>query len=913
MTFIIKDTSMESEDEINTSNEKFSWPLHKAGSLRMVWEDTTQKTDSDKLHPAVETTRVSFGNEQVNTQLKGWDLIHSKNKEDAVRKLDQMIENEECEPFMVGKFGETILHYALLFRNEEIAEYLIKHKKYGRTLRKAVYGKKQNVPDCDDLYQGEGCLHLAIANRSKKMVMMLLEYGTSSDEKVDYHEMSFFDSETPLDLGYPLNTQRATGVFFQGEVSNSVFFGETALDFAVSTNQLDMVDILMGFNWTPKDTDWIDFSNEHSKEKRKFNGKWRASLKLKDTKYRNTVFHFCALKGHANMWHCLTEHLETTVGAESNSDDDSAIELEADMWVRSQVNKYGFTPLQLAAYNNHTKIVKTILNRSRIRSWKWGNLAYHAYTLNEIDDFFDDVITTPGIPVTNIILSEGCFELLSLQVLSKLMEDKWASFGKKWTWIFGIIQLLFIFSLTVLFLCTHPNLSNLETPWGREAMTSNWLWACYIFVLVKAVWEILTMWTEMVIIFLNNLKLQKYILQQKLESQKQTRETERRNGIKVQLMSYRETCLTNYSGMSTDETIVEMFASESWCETVTRYWLSVKCMKALYFEHVLPDVPLVFQNPSRQQRDYNSSVAGFFLTTSWLSNVGFLAGQVMVMYSTRDIARALIYLMIFILVLEYLQLFLWLQTSHQVGRFISAMVTIIYKDVRGFLVVLVVILVGFTACFIILMKKSESIEDWVSVIWLIYELSVGTGEFLKDEMDFIDNESFVDPYRRALILVTYVVYITLMLLVLMNLLIAVMSQTADALSSEMQFREKRLKLSSISLITRRLYSTWRMLSFGCCKRIPTEGGESGNCIKLSALDDMTESEESLKLKDYYTKIHYLCSLEEEIIEIDKDRRIQKKPRMEKSPEEKMLDITRMIKMWLFKGPMSELRIKQITM
>merc|ERR1719233_2296540 len=102
-------------------------------------------------------------------------------------------------------------------------------------------------------------------------------------------------------------------------------------------------------------------------------------------------------------------------------------------------------------------------------------------------------------------------------------------------------------------------------------------------------------------------------------------------------------------------------------------------------------------------------------------------------------------------------------------------------------------------------------------------------------MDF-EKGGTIDPYRRTLAYLTYVAYITLMLVVIMNLLIAVMSETTDTLSSEMVSREKRLKLSSISLIARRIH-TIRIFACCCIKRINTIGGERN----LEILDDVDET------------------------------------------------------------------------
>merc|ERR550534_3176044 len=177
----------------------------------------------------------------------------------------------------------------------------------------------------------------------------------------------------------------------------------------------------MGYEDVTKDNEPYDLNDESTIEERKFNGKWRASLKLKDKKYENTVFHICAFNGHTFMWRRLMWHLRTILKAKNNQATDWEIELEAEWEVKCQVNRFGFTPFQLAAYANMTDMVKTILYEKRIRVWKWGGQVYSAYALNEIDDYFIDQKTTPGIPITNIILSEGHFELFNLQVLSDLL------------------------------------------------------------------------------------------------------------------------------------------------------------------------------------------------------------------------------------------------------------------------------------------------------------------------------------------------------------------------------------------------------------------------------------------------------------------------------------------------------------
>jgi len=750
-------------------------------------------------------------NKHINDENPGWELIREQK---SVDEFEHAVEEGLCNILQVGKFGETVLHYALLFKNEDIAAWLIRHPEHGRTLIKAEYGKSlKNIridnTQISDIYQGEGCLHLAVVNRTRKIAKMLLDCREEHKVQCKRLELADFGGEEPKDIGYPLNSQRAVGLFFQGKEPNTVYWGDTALDFAVCSNQIDMVDLLMGY---------VEEDGKSHATRKSFNKKWRASLMLKDTFYSNTVFHFCALKGYTKMWLCLTRHLEEIFKAKEaklakiavSQINANEIKLKIEKWVRSQVNGFGFTPLQLAAYANHEKMVATILSETRMTIWKWGDKAFFAYTLSEIDDLFENTEITPGIPVLTIILSEGHFELMRLEVLWQLLRQKWTIYGLTWTRVLCIYQGVFVLALTFLFFNCHPDLEDFEadledsdtkepSKWGRMAINTGWEYTCYWFVLIKVIDDIVSMVTEMLILFFNNWNRQK----------------------KYQKMNEK----VKLGGISMNEVSKDASLSQS-----KRCWTSFRIMWSLYFETSLHHVPEIIKKVRRKKRDH-SSVAGFFLYSRLFSNVAFCVAQLLVLWDSKGTARAFTYLMAPILLIEYLQLLLWLQTNRQVGRFIAAMVTILSKDVMGFMVVLLVIILAYAACFIVLLERSKTEEKWAYLCWMIYELTAGTGEFFKEELDIIveiDDDSSdeggrnsIDKYRRTLILITYASYLFLMVVVIMNLLIAVMSQTTESMRAEMPFREKQLKLSSVSLVGRKLRAHHKILCI-CRKCLSTE-------------------------------------------------------------------------------------------
>merc|ERR1719233_853119 len=71
------------------------------------------------------------------------------------------------------------------------------------------------------------------------------------------------------------------------------------------------------------------------------------------------------------------------------------------------------------------------------------------------------------------------------------------------------------------------------------------------------------------------------------------------------------------------------------------------------------------------------------------------------------------------------------------------------------------------------------------------------------DMQIVD-EGHTVQFQRQVTYVLYIIYISITLVILMNLLIAVMSETAISLAKQMHNRELSLKLSSVSLVSRRL-------------------------------------------------------------------------------------------------------------
>jgi len=812
---------------------------------------------------AFRSLNLSIG---VNEILPGWDhLLGYDGEEKALENLKAEVSRNQSILFKTGLFGETILHWALLMHSKLAAKWLIDNHGWLRDKTLGIDNDIENPPN--PRYKGEGCMHIIIVNRNFDMALHLLQ--SYHRKKTKTYEMGDFERRRTGNYGYPLNEQRAVGKFFEKTGDNSLYYGETALDFAVSTNQINMVDLLMGY------------SESTIEGKGKFNGKWRACMRLRDSIHQNSIFHLCALKGHTDMWFILTDHLMDTVANLSNLDPwEPAVKLEVQRRVGTLVNKYGLTPMQVAAYKNDKNMVEVILNQIRLKIWKWGEEGLYAYPLNEIDEYFKCPEETPGIPINNIILCEGNTELVGITLIKKLMKQKWLKFGQPWAFYNFFNQLCFCGLLTWLFMLTYPDLDNLERHWGT---VTNWKeGVLYFCVLAIVVYQIIRSIVEMATIMKNNYALQREILTQKYQAQllNCNPATEAYTQLKDRLESDVRAELKSF------ETIRKSFS----------------VMVSIYFERDLP-IPREFQNIECKKRAHGS-ITGFFIGVSLMSNLGFIVAQGAAICGGIYAARILLISIIIIMICEYLMLFLWLQTNQKVGRFLLTVVIILERDIFGFAVVFVIVQLVFTICFLVLAKEHDGMHKWFRAYFIWYELSIGSGEWFKEKVDDIeylteeDEDEDIDSYRRILLYITYMLYISITLVVLMNLLIAIMSETASNLTKQMALWGNNIKLSSVSLISRRLRatsSTWRFFGLRCfClsdqKQTLTFGGQTGKQTKIiegrlkirkdimryvrlstwifGAERDMGP----IDLVDYFNKMRYWTVLEHEALNIKRDGR-----------------------------------------
>ena len=109
--------------------------------------------------------------------------------------------------------GATYLHWACLLNNMVIADHIIEN--YPERCGDMYCASVSN----DDKYGGENCLHIAIVNQNLELATKLIE---ACPEQLSQH---------------------ATGAFFAP--GKSCYYGELPLSFAASTNQEEMVKLLL--------------------------------------------------------------------------------------------------------------------------------------------------------------------------------------------------------------------------------------------------------------------------------------------------------------------------------------------------------------------------------------------------------------------------------------------------------------------------------------------------------------------------------------------------------------------------------------------------------------------------------------------------------------------------------------------
>eukprot|EP00667_Euglena_gracilis_P004005 EG_transcript_4019 len=245
-----------------------------------------------------------------------------------------------------GDVGETPVHWCFLY--------------YGAKQRRIARGILEQFPAVatqayeGELYYGETFLHLAIVHRDEAMVRFLLT------------------------LQPALLRRRATGPFFQPP--SPCYYGETPLAFAVATNQIALVNLLL----------------QHG-----------ADVEVSDGQ-GNSLLHLC-------VWHDLTEMYDHLLKLWPDSGIDPATLLNHDR----------LSPLTFAAKLGRETIFEHLMGKKDWeREFLYAGLAQYRYPLDELDYIHGDACRGRRTAI-QIIVKEGHAEMLRIPCVYAVLNHKW--------------------------------------------------------------------------------------------------------------------------------------------------------------------------------------------------------------------------------------------------------------------------------------------------------------------------------------------------------------------------------------------------------------------------------------------------------------------------------------------------------
>ncbi|XP_071353076.1 transient receptor potential cation channel subfamily V member 1-like [Trachinotus anak] len=254
----------------------------------------------------------------------------------------------------------------------------------------------------DLCYKGQTALHVAIERRSFDHVKLLVQKGADVQAK-------------------------ANGKFFQRNAGLGFYFGELPLSLAACTNQPDIVSFLM--------------ENPYR----------RADLADKDSQ-GNTVLHTLVV---------IADNTKENTDMVARMYDEililhNKLEKTGKVKLESIENNQGLTPLKLAAKLGKIGLFKHILHREfvneemrplsrKLPEWVYGPVHSSLYDMSSIDTNEDNSVLEIVVFGSEI---PNRTEMLQIEPLRSLLEDKWDRFASKLFLMNFLVYLIYLIIFT---------------------------------------------------------------------------------------------------------------------------------------------------------------------------------------------------------------------------------------------------------------------------------------------------------------------------------------------------------------------------------------------------------------------------------------------------------------------------------
>ncbi|KAM9440506.1 transient receptor potential cation channel subfamily V member 1-like [Clarias gariepinus] len=299
------------------------------------------------------------------------DVTRMEGLEEYLCKTNKKLTNCEYRPN-----GKTALMKALLnLKNgdNKTVEHLL-----GIAERMGYLDKLVNAAYTDGYYEGQTALHIAIERRNKRFTELLIQKGANVHAK-------------------------ACGTFFQPLSETCFYFGELPLSLAACTNQKDIVDLLMD----------------------------KADVRRTDT-MGNTVLHALVMVADNS-----TENTDFIASMYDYILTKDAVKNPKEKKLEGIENNQGLTPIKLAAKLGKIGLFESILHREfqqeecrhlsrKFTEWAYGPVYASLYDLDSVDTYEPNSVLEIVVYGTEI---PNRPQLLQVEPLNKLLEDKWNRFA----------------------------------------------------------------------------------------------------------------------------------------------------------------------------------------------------------------------------------------------------------------------------------------------------------------------------------------------------------------------------------------------------------------------------------------------------------------------------------------------------